>query len=174
MHLGHIEYLMEGIKRSDHLVVGITNFDPFTGADDKNANLSHLSHFKREANPFTYFERMQMVKESLKEEGVPLEMFDITPFPIEFPERIENYAPLNATYLLTIYDEWGREKLKRLQELGLKTDVMWERTDAERLTSGTEIRGLIAKGNEWKHLVPPAVHRYIITNKLDERIKKNV
>jgi len=171
LHLDHMMYLKEGFKRSDYLLIGITNFDPFTNPKRSNIKLSQLSHFKLEANPFTYYERMRMIKESLQEEGVPLEMFDIAPFPIEFPERIHNYAPLDAIYLMSIDDDWGREKLKRLQELDLRTEVMYERTHADRLTSGTEIRKLIAKREKWEHLVPPAVYKYITTNGLDERIR---
>jgi len=172
LHLDHIKYLMEGFKRSDYMTIGITNFEPIAGVTGGNDKLAQMSHFKRESNPFTYYERMQMIMRSLKGEGVPQEMYDITPFPIEFPERINNYAPKNATYLMTIDDEWGREKLKRLQGLGLKTEVMWERTHADRFTSGTVVRELIAGNKPWEHLVPAEVYKYVIENKLDERIRQ--
>ena len=112
-----------------------------------------------------------MIKNSLLEAGVPREEFDIVPFPIEFPEKISNYAPLDATFYVTIYDKWGEKKLKILQDLGLKTDVMWVRTDAQRFSSGTEVRTCIREGREWKHLVPTAVYEYIIKNDLISLIK---
>lgn len=58
--------------------------------------------------------------------GVRKEEFDIVPFPINFPDKILNYVPLNAKYYITIYDEWGEEKLKILQnDLKLDVEVLW-------------------------------------------------
>ena len=59
-----------------------------------------------------------------------------------------------------------------LKKLGCDIDVMWTRTNAEKVTSGTEVRNLIIHNKPWAHLVPKSVFEYITENKNDERIRK--
>jgi nicotinamide-nucleotide adenylyltransferase len=153
LHNDHIKYLMAGKSRCKHLVVGITNPDPtLTGHDDVDKERS-ASY----ANPLTYYERYQIVRAALFEQGLKVEEFSIVPFPINFPELYEYYVPTDAVYFLTIYDEWGEKKLKIFESLGLKTEVLWRRLFSEKGQTSTEIRDLIAEGGEWEHLVPPPV-----------------
>lgn len=165
LHLGHMEYLLAGKSRCNFLFIGITHCD----VDGLTLPVDHRNQAM--ANPFTYYERMFMVRLALREAGIPLSEFAIIPFPIETPEKIKLYAPPSARYFLTIYDNWGRQKLALLRSLGLETEVMWERDNASRLASGTEVRRRITQGEEWRHLVPPAVYQYIIENGLDQRIR---
>ena len=123
-----------------------------------------------DSNPFTYFERYNMVKLALLEAGIPREDFEITPFPIERPEILYNYIPLSATSFFTIYDEWGYEKLHRLGELGYGTVVLFD--NREKKMCSTHIRQKLAEGDSWEDMVPPAVYRYITENGLDEKVKK--
>jgi cytidyltransferase-like protein len=155
LHLGHMEYLLAGGKRCDTLVVGITNPDPWTTQPEHSDPARSL----REANPFTYYQRYVMVTEALADAGLARERLQVVPFPHSFPERLEHYAPPDAQYLLTIYDDWGREKLDRFAQLGLSTQVMWER--AEKPISGSLVRAAIRSGQPWDHLVPAAVARVI-------------
>ena len=166
LHLGHMEYLLAGAQRCEHLLVGVTNFDPALAPADLAP-----AHRAREDNPFTYYDRMVMIRDSLTEAGVDRSRFDIIPFPVEYPEHIANFAPPEAVYYMTIYDQWGRHKYQVLRELGLRVEIMWVRSDSQRLTSGTEVRRLIAAGEPWEHLVPPAVYRYITRRGLDHRLR---
>lgn len=167
LHIGHMEYLLAGKKRCEHLIIGITNPDSFlTKYSDANPHRS--SSF---ANPLTYFERFQMIKAAMVEAGVKRSEFDIVPFPINYSELIFNYAPRSAKYYMTIYDEWSEEKRELLQKLGCDIDVMWTRSNAEKVTSGTAVRDCIMYNKPWKHLVPDAVYNYIIQNGIDERIR---
>lgn len=151
LHLGHLEYLLAGKDTCETLVVGITNPDPtLTVAEPTNP-----ARGLPEANPFTYYERYLMVESALLETGVGPESFRIVPFPHGLPERLFHYAPRDALYLLTIYDDWGEAKLRRFERLGLRTHVLWRRK--EKLTSGAEVRRLIAHGGRWEHLVPAGV-----------------
>ena len=116
---------------------------------------------------------MECIKFSLIEAGILQEEFDIVPFPINFPEKIFNYAPENAKYYMTIYDEWGEEKLKLLKDnLKLDVEVLWRVPLEEKGISALDVRKKIQDGEEWKQYVPDFVYQYIIENKLDERIKK--
>jgi cytidyltransferase-like protein len=168
LHLGHMEYLLAGKARCDFLYIGITNPDPRLSSE----NESDLKRTEDKSNPFTYFERLEMVRDAMLESGVGRHEFEIVPFPINFPELIKYYIPLEATFFLTLYDEWGQHKLNTIKSLGVKTDVMWVRTMDERLTSGTEVRKLFASGNEWEHLVPKSVAIYIKRKELIQRLEE--
>ena len=135
--------------------MGITNPDPSQIAFEA----TDPARGATEANPWTYYERYLMVEGALLEAGVPRERLRIVPFPHSFPERLRYYAPAEAVYLLTVYDEWGDTKQDRFHALGLTTEVMWRRTD--KPISGTRVREAIAAGTDWESLVPPAVAKVI-------------
>lgn len=170
LHNGHMEYLLAGKERCEHLIIGITNYLCSAKDDDISKIDSH--RLNDDANPFTYFERLEMIRLAMLENNIKESEFSIVPFPIEQPELIFNFVPSDATFFLTIYDEWGKEKLKRLKQLGLTVDVMWERSESEKPVSGSLVRKMIAEENSWEHLVPKAVYEYIKSHNLDSRIKK--
>lgn len=157
LHVGHLEYLLTGRSKCDFLIVGIANPDP-------SLTKPHAADAKRSdatANPFTYYERARMVRASLRGSGVALEDFDVVPFPINVPDLLPCYVPPEAQHLITIYDEWGQEKRRTLQSLGLDVSVLWERTLDSKGTSGTEVRRRLLAGEPWKDLVPPEVAELI-------------
>lgn len=165
LHKGHLEYLMAGKQRCDVLIVGISNADP-----------SHLGHEPSDparsldiANPCTFYERALMVESALVDEGVSRADFRIVPFPICVPELLPYYVPKHAEYLLTIYDDWGEEKRRRLEHLVGGVHVMWRRD--WKFTTGTIVRTHIAEGREWRDLVPPATIRTILEHGIDRRIR---
>ena len=167
LHEGHMEYLLAGKSRCEFLFIGITNSDPhLTSENGHDLNRSTVL-----ANPFTYYERLEMLRDAMLENGIERNAFEIVPFPINFPELIRYYVPLDAVFFVTIYDEWGKHKLETLMNMGLRTEVMWERSVSERLTSGSEIRNLIATNKEWEHLVPKSVAKYIKEKHLSERLR---
>ncbi len=168
LHNDHMKYLLAGKERCEHLVIGICNPEiDLTKYTQANPHRS-----KQSSNPLTYFERMECIKYSLLEAGVKQEEFDIVPFPINFPEKIFNYAPQNAKYYMTIYDEWGEEKLKSLKEnLKLDVEILWRVTLNEKGISASDVRKCMQEGKEWKQYVPHFVYQYITENNLDTRIK---
>jgi cytidyltransferase-like protein len=164
LHLGHLEYLLAGAARCDRLVVGITNPDPW----QTTAEPTDPERGSAEANPCTFYERYLMVEGALTEAG--MDGFRIVPFPHGFPERLHHYAPRDATYFLTVYDEWGQAKEARFAALGLATEVMWRRT--EKPISGRKVRQAIVAGTNWRHLVPAPVADVIEEFQIDDRIRK--
>ncbi|MDY7038695.1 MAG: nicotinate-nucleotide adenylyltransferase, partial [Thermodesulfobacteriota bacterium] len=103
--------------------MGITNPDP-----EKNRHEA-VDPARSEAtgNPFTYYERYCMFRTALTGEGVDLEEFSIVPFPINIPELYKYYMPLEATFFMTIYDNWGQKKRRMFEALGLTIEVLWQR-----------------------------------------------
>lgn len=167
LHIGHMEYLLAGKERCEYLLIGIANPDStLTKYSGTNPHRSTSM-----ANPLTYYERFQMISRAMQEAEVDQKEFDIVPFPINYPELLFNYVPSDAKYYMTIYDDWSREKQQSLESLGCDIQVMWTRTNAEKVTSGTEVRNLIIRGKPWKHLVPNAVYQYITEHKIDTRIR---
>lgn len=168
LHNDHMKYLLAGKERCEHLIIGICNPEVnLTKYTDANPHRS-----KKSSNPLTYFERMECIKYSMIEAGVKQEEFDIVPFPINFPDKIFNYAPLDAKYYMTIYDEWGEEKLKSLQnDLKLNVEILWRVTLENKGISSSDVRKCIQEEKEWKQFVPKFVYHYIKEHSLDQRIK---
>lgn len=166
LHLKHMEYLLAAKKQCDRLIIGISNPD----AGFIRTNVHDVNRSKPENNPFTYFERYEMIRESMLEFGIPREEFEIVPFPINTPELIFQYAPKDAVYYMSICDSWGEDKYQTLRGLGVRVEVLWNRSPEEKGTTATEVRNLIINGKTWKHLVPESVYRYITEHHLDKRI----
>lgn len=165
LHLGHMEYLMEGKKRCEFLFIGISIPDPRYGpdlADDHRAT--------EVSNPFTYFERLMMIRKAILASGVKYDEFEMVPFPVDQPEYLKYYVPFDAVFFVTIYDDWGWKKADMFKDMGLDVEIMWERSRQDRFTSGSEIRELIAYNKPWKHLVPPQVNAYIRAHSLERRV----
>jgi nicotinamide mononucleotide adenylyltransferase len=109
-HLDHLKYALESKRRCDFLLVGVTNPDPSLTKPDAADPARSLP----KSNPFTYYERMIIARESLLEAGIPREPFDIVPFPINRRGLWDYYVPSAAVVYMTISDEWGRKKRKEL------------------------------------------------------------
>ena len=163
-HNDHLNYALLAKAQCKKLIVGITS--------PENAALirEEIDPPRSEAasNPFTYYERFNMVKVALLKAGIPREDFEIVPYPIERPELGYNYVAVSATSFFTSYDDWGYEKLHRLGELGYGTYVLFDKR--EKAMCSTEIRQKIFNGEDWSKMVPKAVYDYIMDNGLTEKV----
>ena len=154
-HKDHLRYLLAGKARCRHLVVGITNPDPsLTVADDADPQ-RHEPY----ANPLTYFERYVMIRDVLLEAGLSEQEFSLVPFPVNRPDLYRFYVPLGGTFFLTIYDDWGRRKKEMFESVGLKIEILWEKSPETKGLVGGDIRKRMARGEPWETMVPPAVAR---------------
>ena len=167
LHNDHLKFLMAGKELCDHLIVGITNPDPSL-TKDHNSN-PHRS--KPIANPLTYFERYIMIREILLEEGLNYSEFSIVPFPINVPRLLKYYVPMDVVFFLSIYDDWGRQKKKYLESLGLKVHVLWEVPLEKKGLSGSDIRESMLKGEPWTHQVPPGTAKLVKQWNVIKRMK---
>ena len=161
LHNDHLIYLMAGKSRCRYLVVGITNPDPVLTKDDPaDPQRSHPM-----ANPLSYYERYIMIQTVLTDEGLKVSDFCIVPFPINYPELFGHYVPMDGTFFLTIYDDWGRRKLEKFKSLDLKTEILWERPPQKKGLRATDIRQRMIKGERWEHFVPKGTE--MLMKKLD-------
>ncbi|OPY16582.1 MAG: nicotinamide-nucleotide adenylyltransferase [Syntrophus sp. PtaB.Bin075] len=152
-HNDHLKYLLAGMRLCRHLVVGITNPDPKLTTEEA-ADKKRSSSL---ANPLTYYERYVMIRTVLEEAGIESSHFSIVPLPINLPELYRYYVPMDAVFFLSIYDDWGRKKLKYFHSLGLKTHVLWEVPLEAKGISAEDVRSRMIHGEPWEHLVPPCV-----------------
>ncbi len=123
------------------------------------------------ANPLTYYERYLCVRAALQEAGLPSDAYSVVPFPINFPELYQYYVPLDAVFYLTIYDDWGRRKLELFQSIGLRAEVMWERSADEKGLNGSEVRRSMVQGRPWEDLVPGSVADLMKRWKIPQRLQ---
>jgi len=167
LHNDHIKYLLAGKQKCHHLIIGITNPDPsLTRDSETNPHRSTPI-----ANPLTYYERYVMVEAALLEQGLKFSEFSIVPFPINIPELIKYYVPIDGVFFLTIYDDWGRQKKQFFESLGLKIHVLWEVTLVNKGLSSSDIREAIIKGKPWEHLVPNSVSNLMKKWSISQRLK---
>jgi cytidyltransferase-like protein len=156
-HVEHLEYVLKAFEFGEHVVIGITNPDPMHIREEE----TDPRRSTREANPFTYYERYLMVRDSLRDADINCLRYDIVPFPINVPEVWFNYVPQNAVFLLTLYedDQWLKVRKAKLEAAGLKTEVLWSKPN--KGITGAEVRQKIRAGHEWDEHLPPAVARII-------------
>ena len=167
LHNDHIKFLMSGKKLCEHIIVGITNPDPSLTKDHE----SNPHRSTKLNNPLTYYERMLMIKETLLEKGLKLSEFSIVPFPINFPHLLKYYVPLDKVFFLSIYDDWGRQKKKYLESLGLNVYVLWEVALEKKGISGQEVRKKMINDQPWEQFVPKTVQNLIIEWNIIQRLK---
>lgn len=168
MHLKHMEYILAAKMRCNKLYIGLTNPDRLHTRESVN----DINRSEPSANPLSYYERYQMIRGAMREFNVSENEYDIIPFPISCPEYILQYAPKDAVYYMGMYDEWDEEKYKILRSLGLNIDVLWHKTLEEKGITGSWVRSCIATDQEWAHLVPKSVYRFLTENGLDKKIKR--
>lgn len=168
LHLKHMEYLLAAKMRCRMLYVGITH--PDISAYPASSPLDEHGTTKTD-NPLTYIERYEMIRGALLEFGVKREEFEIIPFPVSRPDLLKQYAPEDAVYYMSICGEWDREKDQILRSLGLKTEILWERSAEEKGITGTELRALIASDGAWRQHMPKAAAEYLTEHGIDKRIR---
>ena len=142
------------------LVVGITNPDPTTILEDPASSHRHLP----EANPYTFFERLLMVREVIAAEGIPATRAIIIPFPVNSPERWRSYLPHDVVHYVRVFSEWEQSKVDRLREHGYRVEIL--HPGIEKAVEASEVRRRMTAGEDWRLLVPPPVVHVI------ERLKE--
>jgi cytidyltransferase-like protein len=150
-HNGHLEYLRGAAARCDEVFVGITNPDPNRIRPEEADPLRHLP----ESNPYSYVERLLMVKAAAADAEIPLERMHVIPFPVNEPELWPAYVPDDVVQFIRLFSDWGGTKLDRLREAGYEVVVLDE--GAEKEISGADVRAAMREGGDWESLVPPGV-----------------
>jgi cytidyltransferase-like protein len=154
-HLGHLEYLKGAAARCEEVFVGITNPDPERIKPEASDPLRHLP----ESNPYTYVERLLMVKAAAGDAGIEAERLHVIPFPVNEPELWGAYVPDDVVQFIRLFSDWGGTKVDRLRAAGYEVVVLDE--GAEKEVSGAEVREAMRTGGDWERLVPAGVARLL-------------
>jgi nicotinamide-nucleotide adenylyltransferase len=164
-HNEHLAYCQWALQRGDTLVVGITNFDRSEVSQEATSSHRHTDA----ANPFAYWERALMVRDSLLEAGVAPGRFSIVALPIHRVDRWAEYVPTAtaaSVHLLRVFSPWEEEKARRLRQAGLRVEAIH---GGEKLLCASDVRQRIALGGQpagtgeepWERDVPAACARWI-------------
>jgi nicotinamide-nucleotide adenylyltransferase len=162
-HNGHLEYLRGAADRCDEVFVGITNPDPERIKPEASDPLRHLP----ESNPYTYVERLLMVKSAAPDAGIDLARLHVIPFPVNEPELWRAYVPDDVVQFIRLFSDWGGTKLERLRDAGYEVVVLDE--GAEKEVSGADVRAALRDGGDWESLVPPGVAE--VLKRLERRVR---
>lgn len=155
-HLDHLKYMTTAKEQCEFLWIGITRYDI-------RENISCIADPHRSeimANPLTYYERISIISEMLREAGIDRKSFGFIPFPIDTPDKLPDFLPTSIPCFTTICDGWNHFKIQELIRVGYNVIVLWEEPNSK--IRGQLIRESIHKGdNEWMSMVPSATQRAI-------------
>lgn len=165
LHNGHLKYILAAKDQCNFLWVGISQYNI------QNLLESPQDPHRQERfhNPFTFYERIEIINKALLDKGLSLTEFDIIPFPIETPACLTDFLPTSIPIFTTVYDQWNNHKIDVLRKVGYEVLVMWQESVKE--IDGITIRSLIYEGKEtWKNVVPQAtieiIEKYHIRDRL--------
>jgi cytidyltransferase-like protein len=162
-HRGHLTYLLLARRQCTHLVIGITNPDTLHLAPHPADPTRHLAM----SNPFTYFERLQMIRSSLSELRISEKTFTIVPFPLDVPEILQQYCP-KSPILLRNRGPWSVAKEAILRSHGW--EVIYIEDERDLSISATRIRSKIAVGDAWEADLPNACAQFLKTLDVQHRL----
>jgi nicotinamide-nucleotide adenylyltransferase len=162
-HNGHLEYLRGAAGRSEEVFVGITNPDPERIRPEASDPLRHLP----ESNPFSYVDRLLMVKAAAQDAEIDLARVHVIPFPVNEPELWPAYVPDDIVQFIRLFSDWGGTKLERFREAGYEVVVLDQ--GAEKEVSGADVRAALRDGGDWESLVPPGVAQ--VLKRLERRVR---
>jgi cytidyltransferase-like protein len=120
-HNGHLEYLRGAAERSDEVFVGITNSDPARIKPEASDPLRHLP----ESNPFSYVERLLMVKAAAADAGLEPERLHVIPFPVNGPVW-DAYVPPDVVQFIRLFSDWGGRSWNGCAAAGYEVVVLDE------------------------------------------------
>jgi nicotinamide mononucleotide adenylyltransferase len=146
VHEDHLRLFRMAVEGRSRLIVGITTPDPSSRRPEPESPHRH----RDDANPFTYWERCELLLAALGHDPRVL----IVPFDLGRPELWEGYAPLDAVQYVGRGGPWEAEKTRRLAAGGYRV-VEAEPGPGPR-RSATAIRAALRAGAGWEALVPPA------------------
>lgn len=148
-HRDHLSLVQQAADDGGRVIVAVTNVEMSWRVPVAESAHRHLD----EANPFTYWQRVEMVLAATAGIVAP-EQLRITPFPIHDPSAWDAYLPAATECWVRNRGPWEQEKI-RLLESRYVVHVLDEVSEE---VTGSRIRRRLAEGDaSWRDDVPPAV-----------------
>lgn len=165
-HNDHLDLVMTAAREGGRLIVGITNPDHRSRVEDPASAHRH----RDAANPFSYFERSDMIARALLDSGLPMSAFTIVPFPLEAPALWHNYIPAKTVQLVRTFAKWEHRKVEMLEMGGYTVRTL--PGDLQTRISATDIRAALATGGDWQSQVPPGAADVLLSLGADELARR--
>jgi nicotinamide mononucleotide adenylyltransferase len=150
-HRDHLCLLRQAAAGGTQLVVALTN--PYPSSRRRFVQSTH--RHRADANPFSFLERVDLLRAALAADGLTAERYMIVPFDLAAPETWPHLVPLHATQFVALKAEWERAKLELLAGAGYRTRAL----DAEQVgsLSSSAVREALSAGARgvWTEMVPP-------------------
>lgn len=154
-HTDHLGLLLHALSIGDRLIVCITNPDDRSLQKVTSSAHRHL----RSSNPFSYFERLQMIDTALRAAGVAADRYAIVPFPLEEPAEWFVYVPAGTSQIVRTYSDWERDKAGRLEAAGYPVILL--EGNPQRRVSATAIRAAMSVTEPWSQWVPSGTREFL-------------
>ncbi len=159
-HNGHLAYVRLALEQCDELYIGVTT----PGKTATKYEPANKERFGKSNNPFTYEERVAMMRLALKDTGEDLHRIHFVHFNPSDIKAWHNAVPKDAVYFLLLLTKSEENKVAEMRAQGLKVQVLAIKYRREH--AAQDIRERIKTGKDWQHLVPTAVAAYLCKNKL--------
>lgn len=145
-HLGHLSVIEKALTHHDTLIIGVGS-SQYSNTPD---------------NPYSFEERRAMIRAALDEATIPEPRTPLIALPdIHNPSRWVTHVKSIMPHFDTIVT--GSPIVNQLFQEEGNTTI--ETTTITQNVRATRIRMAMAQGQEWKHMVPPAVFNYLTTQK---------
>lgn len=168
IHHQHLELFDIALQSCEHLVIAITN--PDSGA--RREELSSPHRHTSAANPFTYFERVTLLRAALSERGIEART-TVVPFDLTRRAHWPEYVPLRARHVVRAYSDWERQKAAWFRDAGYRVTVI-DGDPATKLCA-SDIRQLLTDNSgRWRESVPkaaiPVLQQLLSVTSMKERL----
>ena len=151
IHEQHLELFDIALTECKHLIVAVTNPDTGARHEEPTSNHRHTDS----ANPFTYFERVQLIQAVIQHRGLT-ECVTIVPFNLTRADLWPQYVPLSARQFVRAFSEWERQKALWLEQAGYALTLL-DGDPSTRLSS-SDIRASMRAGDDrWRRLVSAVI-----------------
>ncbi|MFH1674354.1 MAG: nicotinate-nucleotide adenylyltransferase [Pseudomonadota bacterium] len=156
-HLEHLDYVLSGYKRCKRLIIGITNPEPSEYIFNPASNHRHLEA----SNLFTYFARMEMIRWSLIDLNLDMDVISFVPFHINDQAKWEDYLPRAKVIVqyVRLFSQWEEEKIAKFRAYGFKVKII--DSGIQKKVTATQVRTALSENGNWQSLVPAATARII-------------
>ena len=156
-HHEHLEYILSGFKKCRRLIIGITNPEPSEYVFSSASDHRHLE----ESNPYTYFQRMEMIRLSLVDFGVNMDSISFIPFHLYDQSKWAHYLPRpkNIVQYVRVFSKWEEDKIKKFESYGFTVRKIDKGT--QKGVTATQVRSLLKDNGNWEELVPEGTARII-------------
>ena len=165
-HNGHMSIVQAMLEECEELVIGIGS--------------PYKSHSER--NPFTAEERIEMIRESLREAGVPLEKVQIVTIPdigrpALWAKHVESITPRfgrvysGSAYVARLFKEEGGYDVKQLSLLKEGDEPISATRIRESMVDNPAYTYTLKGTAPWQQMIPPAVARIIEKIGGEERLR---